>query len=55
MSKFLTKPIIAAILALLFAIGGIFGYSVAPETQVLITEEVIEKVVPAETIISPDK
>jgi len=50
MTKFLTKPVIAALLALLFAIGGVFGYNVAPETQSEITEKVIEKVVPVETV-----
>jgi len=50
MTKFLTKPIIAAIFALIFAIAGVFGFGVAPEAQKVITDKVIEKVVPAEEV-----
>jgi hypothetical protein len=53
MKKLLTKNVIVALVTLLTAIAGAYGYNVSTETQDKISEVAVEKLVPAEEIITP--
>lgn len=53
MKKLLTKNVIVALITLLAAIAGAYGYTVSTETQEKISKVAVEKLIPAEVIIVP--